>query len=69
MTAILLVFWKMLTEIGALYPSAFWLAVFGPDPVRDLGPHGAIMLALYHPRRGRMVDRERLAADAWKGLG
>lgn len=49
LTAALTFLWKVLTVLDSLYPSAFWQAVMGPDPVHDLGANGFILLALYVP--------------------
>jgi hypothetical protein len=47
LTAYLAVVWKWLAALEKLYPDTFWRAVFGPDPIRELGPAGFVLLAFY----------------------
>ena len=47
LTAYLALVLKWLSSLEKLYPDAFWLAVFGPDPVRQLGSAGFALLAFY----------------------
>ncbi|HEX8902576.1 hypothetical protein [Vitreimonas sp.] len=46
-TSLLAIFWKLLLELDKLFSKEFWLAVFGPTPLEDLGPNGLILLAFY----------------------
>lgn len=45
LTVYLAVVWKWLATLETFYPDAFWRAFFGPDPIRELGPAGFLLLA------------------------
>ena len=47
LTAFLAVVWKFIVQLDKLYTDDFWLAVFGKEPLNDLGVSGLKMLVLY----------------------